>query len=333
MTQFLELDITSDDNGRRLDRFLSSYFDDLTQGDIQRLLRSKMIRLDGIKAKSDTRINTGSILRYPNFLKIKTNVSRETITFPNDIILYQDNDLMVINKPWGLASQGGSRMKIHLDMMLESLPKRNGYRPSTVHRLDKDTSGCLLIAKKRSIAAELGAALRNREFEKYYLALTDSIPSNNSGTIESYLIKSSDKNKRDLMQSLPNEIKGSQYAQSAYYVLASNHGKALLLMTPITGRTHQLRVHSRDIKAPIIGDPKYNPSENKQTKLCLHAAKLIFSHPKTQDKVEINAPLPEHFTKIMRKYELSLNNPVSYENREILKEIIKYSKEPYGFFT
>lgn len=335
MVDFLNITITQEDTGRRIDRFLRGYFQDLSQGEIEKLLRSKMIRLDAQKAKSDTRIHAGNIIRYPDFLnKKQPKDSQVDITkFPQDIILYQDADLMVINKPWGLASQGGSNMKMHLDMLLETLPKRNGYRPSAVHRLDKDTSGCLLIAKKRSIAAKLGEALRNKEFEKYYLALTDNIPQIDTHQIQSYLFKSNNGD-RDLVKSSPKkEIEKAQFAQSCYHTLSKNseHNKAFILLTPITGRTHQLRVHCQDIKCPIIGDPKYNNLEhNNSKKLCLHAAKLIFTHPNTDKKIEVDAPLPQHFTKILNHYNLGLKNPISYDNKELLELTKHHSNYPHG---
>ncbi len=326
MVNFIEITVSEDDNGRRFDRFLRNFFSDLSQSDIEKLLRSKMIRLDGQKAKADTRIQAGMIARYPDFLTVQNteNIGRKLdIIFPKELILYEDADLMVINKPHGLAVQGGSNMTIHLDMMLDTLPKRNGYRPSSVHRLDKDTSGCLLIAKKRNIAAQLGEALKNREFEKYYLAITDITPTSNGGNITNYLAKSTDGN-HDLMRIVHQNTPTAQLAETLYYVISHNEklDKALLLLTPITGRTHQLRVHCQSIGSPIMGDGKYNDLGNPSTKLCLHAAKLIFNHPVTNEKMNIDAPLPEHFIKNAAKHQLSLNNPISYENKEILNHFL-----------
>lgn len=323
MINFIEIIISEDQTGRRLDKFLRSFFADLSQGELEKLLRSKMIRLDGQKAKSDTRIETGMVVRYPDFLILNNpddTPKKSAVTFPTEIILYEDNDLMLINKPHGLAVQGGSNMKIHLDMMLDSLPKRNGYRPSSVHRLDKDTSGCLLIAKKRTIAAQLGEALKNHEFEKYYLAITDTISQKNGGKINTYLAKSTQGN-HDLMQIVDAHTPTAQYAQSLYYNVSQNEkqNKALMLFMPLTGRTHQLRVHSVALGSPILGDGKYNPNSETQSKLCLHATKLIFTHPTTGKLMDIDAPLPDYFIKNAKKYQLSLNNPVSYENKEILK--------------
>ncbi len=331
MISFIEISVSADDDGRRLDRFIRHYFQDLSQGDIEKLLRSKMIRLDGKKAKADTRIAVDNIIRYPDFL-IPTpkenfnSLSPNNVTFPNDIILYEDADLMVINKPHGLAVQGGSNTKIHLDMMLETLPKRNGYRPSPVHRLDKDTSGCLLIAKKRSIAASLGEALKNREFTKYYLALTENVPKIQAGTIETYIAKSQKGNK-ELMQVVDENAPKALYAKSVYLCTSESSSKryAVQVLMPITGRTHQLRVHCAYQGTPIIGDPKYNPdyADNAEQmdeakKLCLHATRLVFTHPKTQKIIEINAPLPEHFHKIADVCGLSLKNYLSHDNKEML---------------
>jgi 23S rRNA pseudouridine955/2504/2580 synthase len=327
MVDFTEVAVPDTQDGRRLDKFLRNFFADLSQGDIEKLLRSKMIRLNGLKAKADTRLETGMIVRYPDFLILNNPdyVPKKTqITFPTDIILYEDADLMVINKPHGLAVQGGSNMKIHLDMMLESLPKRNGYRPSSVHRLDKDTSGCLLIAKKSSIAAKLGEALKNHEFEKYYIAITENIPADNGGKINNYLAKSNS-GKHDLMQIVNEDTYMAQNAQSLYYILSSNDisKKSLMLFMPLTGRTHQLRVHAVSLGCPILGDGKYNPTSKIQTKLCLHAAKLIFTHPITGKKMDIDAPFPDYFIKNATECHLSLKNLISYENKEILSHFNK----------
>jgi 23S rRNA pseudouridine955/2504/2580 synthase len=326
MVNFIEITIPDVEDGRRFDRFLRNFFTDLSQSEIEKLLRSKMIRLNGQKAKADTRLQAGFIVRYPDFLSVHNphnKPQKSNIIFPKDLILYEDNDLMVINKPHGLAVQGGSNMKIHLDMMLETLPQRNGYRPSSVHRLDKDTSGCLLIAKKRNIAAKLGEALRHKEFKKYYLAITDAIPKQNGGNITNYLAKSTDGN-HDIMRIVPADTPTAQIAETLYYNISHNEksDKALLLLTPITGRTHQLRLHCQSIDSPIMGDGKYNPLNNGTTKLCLHAIKLIFTHPETGKMIDIDAPLPDYFIKNAHKYELSLNNPVSYENKEILHHFL-----------
>lgn len=322
MVNFTEITIPEPQEGRRLDRFLRSFFDNLSQGEIEKLLRSKMIRLNNLKAKADTRLEAGMIVKYPDFLTLHNPddaPKKASAAFPMDIILYEDADLMVINKPHGLAVQGGSNMKIHLDMMLESLPKRNGYRPSSVHRLDKDTSGCLLIAKKSSIAAKLGEALRLHEFEKYYVAMTDNIPPNNGGKIDNYLAKSNSGN-HDLMQIVDKNIPTAQNAQSLYYVLShsTQHHKSLMLFMPLTGRTHQLRVHAVSMGCPIVGDGKYNPDGKIKTKLCLHAAKLIFTHPTTGKMMDIDAPLPDYFIKNASECDLSLKNLITYENKEIL---------------
>jgi len=327
MVNFKEITIPEDHIGRRLDRFLRHFFSDLSQADLEKLLRSKMLRLNGQKAKTDTRITDDAVLRYPDFLVLNEysiSDNSTSVSFPREIILYEDGDLMVINKPHGLASQGGSNMKIHLDMLLETLPKRNGYRPSTVHRLDKDTSGCLVIAKKRTIAAKLGEALKERQFKKYYLAITESVPHEGCGVIENFVAKSQT-GKQDSMNIVSSDTPKAQFAKSLYYVTSHNsdHDKALLLMAPITGRTHQLRLHCQSLDCSIVGDGKYNNDSALKTKLCLHAAKIIFEHPTTEKMIEIDAPIPEHFRKTADKYQLSLKNPVSYENKEMIQQLLK----------
>lgn len=322
--------VSDDDAGRRLDRILRAFFPSLTQGDIEKSLRSKMIRLNGKKATADTHPNAGDEIRYPSFFKetkIKKKKDDTIISLPLEMILFEDADIMVLNKPHGLAVQGGSGMKTHLDQMLESLPKRNGFRPSAVHRLDKDTSGCLLVAKKRAIASSLGESVRTRQFNKFYLALVSGVPEDNAGVIDVALLKSQERGITELVEAVPDDEEGALQAKTIFMVLDSTVDKkiSLVLLKPITGRTHQLRVHLEYMGTPILGDPKYNMSsldflqkKSLPEKLCLHAYRLGFNHPVTGDYQEFTASLPSHFKEILNVMGLSLAGAKKADNYNIL---------------
>jgi 23S rRNA pseudouridine955/2504/2580 synthase len=247
------------------------------------------------------------------------------------MILYEDHDLLVLNKPYGLAVQGGSGTKRHIDGMLASMPNERGDRPMLVHRLDRDTSGVLLVAKTRKIAADLGALFRSRQARKIYWALVEGVPKPAQGRISLYLAKgdagggheaetsrrSPDMSGRD--RSAQERMRVARHGEEdarhsvTYYAVVDRVGPRLawLSMKPVTGRTHQLRAHAEAIGHPIIGDPKYgakaanDPSrtdplraipDGMERKLHLLARRLILPHPRG-GILDVTAPLPPHMQK------------------------------------
>jgi len=223
----------------------------------------------------------------------KTRALLESIT------LFEDADVLVLNKPMGLAVQGGSGTTRHLDGMLDVLRDAHGQRPRLVHRLDKDTAGCLLVAKTRFAAAALAKTFRSRSARKVYWALVAGVPKVQQGRISTYLVKE-EREDESLMRIARHGEKGASHAVT-YYAVVETSGPLLawLSLKPVTGRTHQLRAHMAHIGHPIVGDPKYFSRENwqlpggMQNKLHLLARRIVVPHPRGE-VIDVTAPLPPH---------------------------------------
>jgi 23S rRNA pseudouridine955/2504/2580 synthase len=206
---------------------------------------------------------------------------------------------MVLNKPMGLAVQGGSGTTRHIDGMLEVLRDRSGQRPRLVHRLDKDTAGCLLVAKNRFSAAALAKTFRSRSARKIYWALVPGVPKPKQGRISTYLAKE-EREDDSFMRVARHGEEGAMHAVTYYAVIETAAAKlAWVSLKPVTGRTHQLRVQLAHIDHPIVGDPKYFSIENwelpggMQNKLHLLARRIVVPHPRG-GVIDITAPLPQH---------------------------------------
>ena len=298
--------VSDDEDGLRLDRWIKQHFPGVPFGQLQQLLRSGQIRVDGARAKSSTRLLAGQKMRLPPMLRNRpapqgeASVSSGDAAYLESLVLYQDRDLMVINKPAGLAVQGGSGIERHVDGMLEALRNKKGVKPRLVHRLDRATSGCLMIAMNRSTAAALGELLKARQTRKVYWAICYGLPKPDGGEIKRFLKRQASED-GDLMAIARHTDKGAQRALSRFQVLDHTAGRlSWVALSPVTGRTHQLRVHSQSIGHPIIGDPWYFNIENwqlpggLQNKLHLHARLLQLTHPKTGEALTVKAPLPPH---------------------------------------
>ncbi|MGL5116427.1 MAG: RluA family pseudouridine synthase [Beijerinckiaceae bacterium] len=219
--------------------------------------------------------------------------------FLRDLIIYEDKDVFVLNKPFGLAVQGGSGLTRHIDGMLTSLANERGDIPRLVHRLDRDTTGVLIIARTRKAAVDLGAAFRQRATKKIYWALCAGVPRVKQGRISSFLAKGEDEKGDQKMQVTPQG--GDAVHALTYYALVDQAAQKLswLSLRPVTGRTHQLRVHTAEMGHPIVGDPKYFNVENWdlpggiQNRLHLHARRLVMPLPSGK-MLDVSAPLPQH---------------------------------------
>lgn len=306
MTKVQIVDVGPDEAGMRVDRFLEARFPGLSFAHIQRLVRKGELRLDGKRVDSKDRLAEGQKVRIPPLALVaprrasdeERDKSRE---FFKEITLYEDEDVLVINKPMGLAVQGGSGTVRHVDGMLEALQERDGQRPRLVHRLDKDTAGCLVIAKTRFAASTLAKSFRSRETRKIYWALVPGVPRVKQGRISSYLAKESDADGDSRMALSKHGEEGASHALT-YYAVVETAGQKLtwLSLKPVTGRTHQLRVHTASIGHPIVGDPKYFDIENWelpggiQNRLHLLARRIVLPHPRGKGKIDVTAPLPPH---------------------------------------
>jgi 23S rRNA pseudouridine955/2504/2580 synthase len=319
-------EIGEDEAGMRLDRWLHRRFPDVANSHLMRIVRKGEVRVSGKRADISTRLATGEKVRVP---PLKLAAPRgPVVNRPNpddaeairEMILFEDRDVMVLNKPFGLAVQGGSGTKRHVDGMLQALADRQGNRPVLVHRLDRDTSGVLLIAKSRKMAAELGEIFRSRRAKKIYWALVEGVPKPAQGRISMFLAKGEGmgetrgQGRADLerMRVAKHGDPDAQHSLTLYAVVDKVTPRlAWLSMRPVTGRTHQLRAHCEAIGHPIVGDPKYNrkpPNDparadplravppGLEPKLHLLARRLVLPHPR-HGIIDVTAPLPEHMKK------------------------------------
>lgn len=297
--------VKGDEDGMRLDRFFEARFPGLSFSHIQRIIRKGEVRVNGKRADPKDRIKSGQAIRIPP-LKIDAPKPKDDApqankdrAFIKSITLYEDDDVMVLNKPMGLSVQGGSGTYKHIDGMLGALSARDGQRPRLVHRLDKDTAGCLLIAKSRFAAAALGKTFRSRSARKIYWALVVGVPRPHQGRISTFLAKE-EREDDSFMRIADHGEEGASHAITYYAVVETAAQQlAWLSLKPVTGRTHQLRAHMAHIKNPIIGDPKYFNKENWQlpsgiqSKLHLLARRIVVPHPRG-GTIDVTAPLPPH---------------------------------------
>lgn len=287
--------VKDDDDGQRLDRWLKKNFPQVAFGAMQKLVRTGQIRIDGKRTKGDARLTKGAEIRLPPMLS-NTDVSAKTSNAKDkallqSLVIYDDEDIVVINKPAGLAVQGGSNITRHVDGMLDGLTGANNVRPRLVHRLDKDTSGVLLLARSAESARRLATAFAGRDVEKIYLAITSPAPEKDSGRIDAPLAKG--EAGENLEKMMADEDIGKS-AITDYEVLARGDDAALVQFAPLTGRTHQIRVHAQIIGAPLWGDIKYGGKRGGH--FHLHARKITLEHPKTGKNLELSAPLPPAFS-------------------------------------
>ena len=297
--------VTGDESGMRLDRFFEARFPGLSFSHIQRIIRKGEVRVNGKRAQPKDRLQAGQAVRIPP-LTLAAPKPREDASedqknraFIKSITLHEDDDVLVLNKPMGLAVQGGSGTVRHLDGLLGSLRSKDGQRPRLVHRLDKDTAGCLLVAKTRFAAAALSKTFRSRSARKIYWALVAGVPKPRQGRISTFLAKE-EREDESLMRIAQHGDEGASHAVT-YYAVVETAARHLtwLSLKPVTGRTHQLRAHMAHVGHPIVGDPKYFEKENWefpggiQNRLHLLARRIVVPHPRG-GVIDVTAPLPPH---------------------------------------
>ena len=298
--------VTPDETGMRVDRFLEQRFPGLSFSHIQRIIRKGELRVNGKRAKPKDRLEAGQAVRIPPLrldapkpASPRHAADAKTRELLESITLYEDADVLVLNKPMGLAVQGGSGTVRHVDGMLDVLRDPQGQRPRLVHRLDKDTAGCLLVAKTRFAAAALAKTFRSRSARKIYWALVAGVPRPTQGRISTYLAKE-EREDESLMRIAKHGEKGAMHAIT-YYAVVETAARQLawISLKPVTGRTHQLRAHMAHVSHPIVGDPKYFVKENwefpggVQNRLHLLARRIAVPHPRG-GVIDVTAPLPPH---------------------------------------
>jgi 23S rRNA pseudouridine955/2504/2580 synthase len=304
--------IAHDDDGIRVDRWFKRHYPALTHGRLEKLLRTGQVRLNGKRVKAADRVASGQTVRLPPQIvhgdlteKPQPKPQQRVSGSLQDHIIYMDKNVIVLNKPSGLATQGGSGLTQHVDGMLDSLTFEKGMRPKLVHRLDRDTSGVLVVARTSTAAAELSRALATRDAQKIYWALVKGVPKVKRGTIKAALAKEGGHGphgRDERMTTVDAADEGAKDAVTDFVVLATAGEEfAWLAVKPLTGRTHQIRVHLASIGTPIVGDFKYGGTDVRgrgdiENRLHLHARSIDITRP-DGGRLAAAAPLPEHMLK------------------------------------
>jgi 23S rRNA pseudouridine955/2504/2580 synthase len=297
--------VGADDDGIRLDRWFKRHLPDASFNLVSRWARTGQLRVDGARATPGDRLSAGQVLRVPPAEPVKASakpkrerppLSEDQIAFAREMVIHKDPQALVLDKPPGLATQGGTKTTEHVDGLLDALQFEAEGRPKLVHRLDKDTSGALLVARTARAAAFFAKAFSGRSAKKVYWALVVGVPSIEDGTIELPIAKQpgtgGEKMHVDEENGLPS--------RSRYRVIEQAGTRACWVeLQPFTGRTHQLRVHMAAIGHPIVGDGKYGGPAAFLTggvsrKMHLHARQIRVDHP-DGGKIDVTAPPPQHF--------------------------------------
>lgn len=345
MSKVQHITVAEGDADQRLDRWLKRLFPHITQGMVEKMCRKGDLRVDGGRVKAATRLSAGQSVRVPPLPDTeaapikKSGVTDADAKLIQSCVLYRDDHVIVLNKPAGIPTQGGSKQTRHIDGMAEALMFGYDEKPRLVHRLDKDTSGVLILARTRAIAAALTASFRHRETRKIYWAAVAGVPMPKMGTIKYGLMKAPGHGARGEGEKMicihPAEVdktEGAQRAVTDYSVLSSLARRtAWVAMVPVTGRTHQLRAHMAEMGHPIVGDGKYGGSGQENLgdgwgaqlggdisrKLHLHARMLRLEHPVTKKPLEVIAPLPPHMEHTWNTFQWDINDvPVDPFNEE-----------------
>ena len=318
------LTVGKDEGGVRLDRWFKRHFPALGHGPLEKLLRTGQVRVDGRRAKAGDRLEPGQTIRIPPQLRHSADgqaaavarLSHDTSLSDADqkliqgLVIFEDQTVFVLNKPSGLATQGGSGINRHVDGLLEGLQGKKRQRPRLVHRLDRDTSGVLVVARTVPAAAALSESLRRRDAQKIYWALTKGVPKPQQGTVHLALAKDSPTGSRgrdEKMLGVEDDAEGAKHATTHYAVMgtAANH-YAWVALKPVTGRTHQIRAHLAHLGTPIVGDYKYGGAEARgmgelEDRLHLHARAIDIAHPEGGRLVSV-AKLPPHMLRAWKLF-------------------------------
>jgi 23S rRNA pseudouridine955/2504/2580 synthase len=296
-------EVIQDEAEIRLDRWLRRHFPGVTQGLVEKWCRTGQVRVDGKRAEASTRLAPGQNVRIPPLPPGEPRAPEPKPVDPGlarDLqrtVIYQDDSVLALNKPHGMPVQGGPGIKVHIDGMLDALRFGSEDRPRLVHRLDRDTSGILLLARTPGVAAKLAASFRTRKVSKLYWAVVVGAPEPASGKIDRPLARIGGPRGERSALAIDGDSKAAQ-SITTYETLDVVADKfALLGMSPLTGRTHQLRVHAASMGTPILGDPKYGVEhsvmEGFNSLLHLHARSLTLPHP-DGGVLRIEADLPPH---------------------------------------
>jgi 23S rRNA pseudouridine955/2504/2580 synthase len=300
------VEVTSDDGVTRIDRWFRRRYPHLSQGQIEKLIRTGQVRVDGARVKASDRVEPGQKVRVPPLPDAASRppegMSGADVDFVRSLVLHKDADVIVLNKPAGLAVQGGTKTMRHLDALLPGLKFDAEAKPKLVHRLDRDTSGCLVIARHPRAAAFLSEAFRDRDTDKIYWAIVLGAPRPKIGELRSWMRKAPGPRDadREMMISAKQTEEGAVHAVTQYVSLSEAAQEAAwVALRPVTGRTHQLRFHMAEFGHAIAGDPKYRCDRptpgGLERQLLLHARAIRLPHP-SGGELKVLAPLSPHMT-------------------------------------
>lgn len=297
-------------NDIRLERYLKKTFPHIPYGTWQKWLRKKLLKINGAKIPADYVTKEGDSLFLPNGfetfeeeLKVPPRINPKTLSLLKDSVLYEDQDVLIINKPQGLSVQGGSNVKDCVDFYMSELCPKNKEPLRLTHRLDKDTSGVLILAKHLEAARQVTQAFKDHEIEKTYHAIIVGIPHKKKGVMTESIGKMMGAQKEMMSIHAPQALE----AITVYEVIEPlSNGLCLIKLMPKTGRTHQLRVHCAEVlNCPILGDGKYGGAKAqclpRRATIKLHASRISFEKLSGQGLIEVEAPLPADFEGFLKR--------------------------------
>ncbi|MCA8929993.1 MAG: RluA family pseudouridine synthase [Alphaproteobacteria bacterium] len=333
------LTISEQEADQRLDRWFQKRFPTLSYGHLQKLLRSGQIRVDGKRAKASDRLAEGAAVRVPPLGEADDaserqapRVSDADAAFIRSLVIYEDADIIALNKPAGLAVQGGTKTRRHVDGMLPALAGRDGERPRLVHRLDRDTSGVLVLGRTAQATRALNDAFRLREMQKLYWAITVGILKPADGFIDLPLSKQG-----DVYEKMSEDHDGQRAITDYRTVEQASRRLAWVALAPRTGRTHQLRAHMAAKGKPILGDTKYGEHADGMADglvealdvapgLHLHARALwLPPFGRRKGETHLVAPPPEHFLHTLRALDFNPENPLADEPIPNMREEYRHA--------
>jgi 23S rRNA pseudouridine955/2504/2580 synthase len=299
MREVRNIAVDPGEDGVRLDRWFRRRWPHVSQIQIQKLARSGQIRVDGSRAKPEQRVAAGAIIRVPPLPDAPRagdkprGLDPRDIAYAKSLVLYEDEEVLVLNKPSGLAVQGGTKTTKHIDRLLSAWGE-GLERPRLVHRLDRDTSGVLVLGKTPNAAGKLSGAFARRKAEKTYWALVAGAPKPAEGLLELPLVKKGLNDREMVVPADPKEP-GAEPAETEFVTISrAAHRVTWMALRPHTGRTHQLRAHMLAMGHPILGDPKYGNEASADLsaglKLQLHARRLTLPHP-SRGTLILEAPI------------------------------------------
>lgn len=327
------LTVTEAEGEQRLDRWFRRRFPHVPQGRIEKLCRTGEIRVDGGRVKAASRVAPGQTVRVPplpdapapEHARPERGVSDADAAMIRGAVIYRDDHILALNKPPGLTTQGGTGQTRHVDGLAEALRFDAEEKPRLVHRLDRDTSGVLLMARTRAVAAALTRAFRARDTRKIYWGAVAGVPQPAMGTIRFGLVKAPGhgakgeaEKMRCIHPDLVDQTPEAKHAVTDYAVLSALGGRcAWVALVPVTGRTHQLRAHMAEVGHPVIGDGKYGGSGQENLgdgwgaqlggeisrKLHLHARQIALTHPVSGARLTLTAPLPPHMARTWQAFD------------------------------